>query len=477
MKSDELKNELNVKKWFKNIKAKDRTKISYLFSMQQYTEFTGMTPEELLSQAEEEMGLPIRRRQLKDHILDFRDDLIQQGLSDFTVKGRIAAVKSFYTSFDIAPPKIRGDSRPVTKKENDQIPTKEDLQDCIAVCDPLEKAIMLAGISSGLAATEVRNLKLSEFKKGYDPETEITTLSLRREKTGVDFITFFSPEASRAIWDYLEYRNRQIKTTNKLRQSQLEKQRTTENSYLFILHKVSYDYLETHDEELRKISEYAMLKIYKEISNKARKNSKSGSYNFIRSHTMRKYFNSTLLNAGCDSFHTEFWMGHALDDTQAAYFRANIQQQKELYLKFVPHLIIQKELNVAESPEYIRIKNENEVLARESIKHVVERQEILKINTEFENYKIQSEIRIIEMEMISKIQPYQFQIEKDQEALETCKLCLKLPNDEKTDSHAVYKAQIQCYEDDIIKLKAKIEEIKIEYQMKIDKWKCYLSEK
>lgn len=140
MKSNELKNELNIKKWFKNIKAKDSTKISSLFSMQQYTEFTGMTPEDLLTEAEEEMGLPIRRRNLKDHILDFRDNLINQGLSDFTIKGRIAAVKSFYTSFDIAPPKIKGDSRPVTKKVNDQIPTKEDLQDCLSVCDPLEKA-------------------------------------------------------------------------------------------------------------------------------------------------------------------------------------------------------------------------------------------------------------------------------------------------------------------------------------------------
>lgn len=169
--------------------------------------------------------------------------------------------------------------------------------------------------------------------------------------------------------------------------------------------------METHDEELRKISEFAMLKIYKEISNKARKNSKTGCYNYIRSHTMRKYFNSTLLNAGCDSFHTEFWMGHALDDTQAAYFRANIQQQKELYFKFVPHLIIQKELNVAESPEYIRIKNENEVLARESVKHVVERQEIQKLNEDLIRTKIESLIRMIEVEYESDIRMLEMMLE------------------------------------------------------------------
>lgn len=473
----ELQEEDNIKEWLINVKATNNTEKSFLQAMKQYTEFTGMTPEELLTQAEDEMGLPIRRRKLKKHILDFREHLQKQGVYETTVKTRIAAVKSFYGSFEIIPPKIRGESKPTTKKENDQIPTKEDIQDCLSVCDPLEKAIMLAGISSGLSSNEIRNLKLSEFKKGYDSETEITTLELRRGKTGVDFITFFSPEASRAICDYLEFRDRPLKSRGLIKNGQAEKQRTNGDSYLFTLKSVPKEYLETHDEELRRLSENAMLKLYRGISEKARKSTQKGCYNFIRSHTMRKYFNSRLLNAGCDSFHSEFFMGHQLSDTQAAYFRANPKALKEIYQKYIPYLTIQKELNISESPEYQRMKEQNEVLAREAVKASVERVELQRITTEFESYKILAQIHMLEMEMTSKIQPYQFEIEKDQEALETCRLCLKLPNDEKTDSHAVYKAQIQYHEDDIIKLKAKIEKIKSEYQMKIDKLKSSFSEK
>ena len=394
-----------MKKWFRDINAKDHTKKSYFQSMQTYTEFTCMTPEELITEAEEEAGLPARKRQLKDHILDFRDHLQKQGLSDFTIKNRIAAVKSFYGSFDIVPPKIRGESRPVTKKENNKIPTKEDIQDCLAVCDPLEKAIMLAGISSGLASNEIRNLKLAEFKAGYDSETQITTLPLRRGKTGVDFVTFFSPEASKAIWAYLEYRDRSKKIDVISRKQRIEKQRTTEDSYLFIMKNIPDEYLETRNEELRKITETAMLKLYRGISEKARKSTKSGSYNYVRSHTMRKYFNSALLNVGCDSFHTEFWMGHTLDDTQAAYFRANPTALREIYQKYVPYLTIQKELNVAESPEYIRMKNENEILARETAKATVEREEIKRMKADFDKQieKIQKQVYVQKLENQLKI--------------------------------------------------------------------------
>lgn len=80
------------------------------------------------------------------------------------------------------------------------IPTKKDLQEILKVCDPLEKVVLLVGISSGLSANEMRSLRVKDFKAEYGPETEITTLDLRRGKVGFDFITFFTHETSRAVW-------------------------------------------------------------------------------------------------------------------------------------------------------------------------------------------------------------------------------------------------------------------------------------
>ncbi|MDD4522081.1 MAG: hypothetical protein PHW84_03995 [Methanosarcina sp.] len=181
------------------------------------------------------------------------------------------------------------------------------------------------------------------------------------------------------------------------RKQRTEKQRTTEDSYLFIMKNIPDEYLETCNEELRKITETALLKLYRGISEKARKSTKSGSYNYVRSHTMRKYFNSALLNAGCDSFHTEFWMGHKLDDTQAAYFRANPEAQKEIYQKYVPYLTIQKEIDVAESPEYITLKNNFEIVVADNVNKTVEREELIRLNDKLETQQEEHENELEEI--------------------------------------------------------------------------------
>ena len=92
----------------------------------------------------------------------------------------------------------------------------------LKVCDPLERALVLVGVSSGLSSNEIINLKIKDFKYGFDEKTNITTLKLRREKTKVDLITFLSPEASQAVQDYLNYRNKTIKTKNERRLTILE---------------------------------------------------------------------------------------------------------------------------------------------------------------------------------------------------------------------------------------------------------------
>jgi hypothetical protein len=94
-----------------------------------------------------------------------------------------------------------------------------------------------------------------------------------------------------------------------------------------------------------------------------------------------------MLNAGADSFHVEFFMGYTLDDTRAAYFRANPEQLRELYLKYIPYLTLQKEGDISESPEYLRIKQENQILQAETARHVIERSELQELRAEMEKMK------------------------------------------------------------------------------------------
>ena len=73
------------------------------------------------------------------------------------------------------------------------------------MADPLEIAVVLVGLSSGLGSNEIINLKVGNFKDRYDSTTGITTLKLRRGKTKVDFITFLTPETSQAVIDLFRF--------------------------------------------------------------------------------------------------------------------------------------------------------------------------------------------------------------------------------------------------------------------------------
>jgi len=385
MKVTELKKNPIIIEWLQTANVKPNSEKSYLHGMQDFTEYTGKDPETLLNEAEEDIkaGKLMRQRTIKRNLIGFRQSLQNEGKAPLTIKSRLTGVKSFFETFDIEVPKIPRVGKAIPLEKNNEITTKEDIQDVLKVADPLEKAIVLCGVSSGLGANEICNLKVKDFKKGYDSKTEITTLKLRREKAGFDFVTFLSPESSRAILEYLEYRNR---TTSEPRQiERLKKQKVySDIDYLFIRRQVLPEYLKKHDDTLRKLDTESLTKIYRRLAEKARKNTPANDWGFIRSHNLRKYFNSVLLNSGADSFFTNFLMGHTLDETQAAYFRASPDKLKEIYLKFVPYLMIQKEADVSESPEYQRIKNENAILQAETARHVVERSEIKELRTQLD---------------------------------------------------------------------------------------------
>lgn len=376
---NKLRKDPTIIEWLTIINTRPNTEKNYLLGFQWFTEWTGKEPEALLLEAEQEIkdGLLMRQRSIKKYLIGFRKYLQDKGNAPQTIKGYITGVKSFYTAFDIELPKLsRAGSKAQTLKKHNNIPKKDDLQEVLKVCDPMEKAIVLVGISSGLGANEIINLSVGDFKKGYDPQTGITTLELRRGKVDFDFVTFLSPEASKAVQDYLNYRDRTSKNNETRRQNQLEKQRVfSDNDYLFIKRKIDPKYLKNRDDNLRRHDQDSFMKVYRFISDKARKNTPKGDWNLIRSHNMRKYFNSALLNAGADSFHVEFFMGHTLDDTKAAYFRADVEKLKEIYKRYVPYITIEKALDFSESPEYLKIKQEAQILQAETERYKVERYE------------------------------------------------------------------------------------------------------
>ena len=80
-------------------------------------------------------------------------------------------------------------------------------------------------------------------------------------------------------------------------------------------------------------------------------------------------------------------MGHALDDTRAAYFRADTEKLKEIYKKYIPFITIEKALDPEQHPDFIRLKNESETYARAAANAAVERNELIELRAEMEKMK------------------------------------------------------------------------------------------
>jgi integrase len=132
--------------------------------MRDYTAVIEKTPAELINEAKDEIrnGTIKSNLKLKGYLIRFRKFLQDKNSAETTIRTRIAGVKSFYGLHDIDVPKLprRGrKARVQPKKENKVIPTKEDIQDVLKLCDPLEKAILLVGVASGLSSNEILNLK------------------------------------------------------------------------------------------------------------------------------------------------------------------------------------------------------------------------------------------------------------------------------------------------------------------------------
>lgn len=405
MKVKELKNDKIIKDWLSGIKAADETRKGYLQAMQYFTEFTNKTPLQLIEEAEVEIraGLLMRERNITCYLREFREQLEKKNLAPLTIKGRMTGVCSFYRSYNIQLPVIpKGTTNAKAELKRKKIPTKDDIRKILDVCDPLERALVLVGVSSGLSVVDISNLKVSDFVDGYDPKTGITTLHLIRKKKNYEFYTFLSPEASKAVLDYLDWRNRKPKDKGIIREEQRKKQHvTTKDGYLFISRAVPPEYLTTKNirekEELRKLNKEAIIAIYQRLNEEAQTSSEYGEYNLNRSHNMRRFFNSTLLNESAPIFFVDFLLGHQLDATHEAYYRASPEKLKEEYSKYVSFLTIEKTMDPTEHPAFIQMKEDKEAYKR--ITDIMtqerrdEREELQELRAEVEKMKNMESIK------------------------------------------------------------------------------------
>ena len=332
-------------------KKKKRTQYIYKDAVRKYTNFCGMSLEELLeeAEAEEDKGIKWKKRKLKKRLLSFRHYL----LVNYTLNGTLSIFRpivAIYKYYEIEifelPPINTKTARTARPIDFNDLPDKEIIRKAVSITTPLMKAIIYFIASSGCARRETLNLTMGDYINAFSEYTKkddifeiiqelkdfdniVPTFKILRQKTDKYYTTYCSPEAVNSINSYILSRTDYI----------------TDESKLF---KIDPSYF-THQ----------FVRINNELGL-----GQVGSFNRFRSHMLRKFHASALYNDGMSLDNVNDLQGKAKNKTDQAYFMTNPEDLKYEYIKHLPAVTINQDVEKlsVKSPEFIQMENERNQL-------------------------------------------------------------------------------------------------------------------
>ena len=323
-----------------------QTKKQYRLTLSEYITYYNTTLTTLFEEAEneEEQGIRWKHRTLKRRLIEYRAYLYNKH-SPNTAKHRFSRIRAFYEHFDIEIHKLpsfnKNNNTPPINYKN--LPDKEIIRAAIDIAHPVMKPIILFMVSSGCAKAETLNLTIMDYMKAtYDYhqtdnikeminrlnqiEDVIPTFHLKRQKTGKYYTAFCSPESVRAINLYLSDRKDPLTPEKKL-------------------FKINKDHFSVKFGEIN--DELGLGKV--------------GVFRRFRSHMLRKFHASALMNDGMSRETINDLQGKSKNRVDEAYFFNTDESLREEYIKHLSAVTMSKEVEkvTVKSPEYIKLENKN----------------------------------------------------------------------------------------------------------------------
>lgn len=338
------------------------SKLLYAGAVKQYTSLFSMNLTELLKEAddEEEAGIRWKKRKLRQRLLIFRNYLFDN-FKENTAKSYLGNVLAIYRhlEFELQPlPKISTKhsekEKPIEYKD---LPDKLIIREALRLGSPLMKSIILFISSSGTSRADCFNLTVQDYidstyeyhhlktgdiyqviEKLMKLEKEgvviIPRFNIQRQKTGVYYFTFASPEFVNSINSYLISRKGILEGSDPL-------------------FKISPRYFSTRFAELNDMMGLGYV----------------GEYRRFRSHMVRKFHASNLKlgEAGLSEEIVNELQGRVKPGVNQSYFFERVEDIKEKYIHAMPNILINWEVETLTytSPEFLELKYENNELKKE----------------------------------------------------------------------------------------------------------------
>ncbi len=360
-----MKNSEYIKELGKN--KSSRTQRGYQKVLTDYSNYHKLSLDQLINEAisNEEQSLIHAKKELRERITSYQNHLQnitytrtnqkQYTYKNSTINNQIRNIKTFYRHYDITVPPIKDLSYKDKERFEDRV-TQEQLTQVIQnIGNIRHKALITVMSSSGIPSKDILKLTkmdLVKATKDYHNLTDINdvipyllqlntpiipTWNYIRSKTGIEVITFSSPESTRYL---LEYLNQTMKHDNK--------------DKLF-----NYTY-------------YGVKGVYEMMNTRFYFGKTSIGRNKFHAHAMRSFFSTQLLAADMDSLLIEFLMGHKIPDVTASYYSAKPEHLKKKYIRVVDSLSTTPvKVTDIKSSEYLELERENQNM-KENIESIVE---------------------------------------------------------------------------------------------------------
>jgi integrase len=315
-------------------------------------------------------------------------------LSVNSIKYYLTGVKSFLEFNEIALPWTK-----IAKFLPDDVTnsyrsyTKEEIKKLLSIADPRDRCIILLMASSGIRVGAIETLKVKSIKR-LDGDVGIVTV-YPESKDSV-YAALVTPEFLASLDEYLKYRK-----------SQGEK--ITDESWLI------RDKFATFSSKTNRAIPPSVQAINKQMRFLIRK-AGLPIEDLQPDHSLRKFFNTALMNSDVAYTFKELLMGHSVKLDNVYYDKDNEKSQQKILLEYVKAIdaltindeyrlkqkIVEYEEKLKDVPKVEQLESHlaNKILEQEAIKKQLEKIQLEKVNeTQAMQQKHEQDMKAMREEM------------------------------------------------------------------------------
>lgn len=375
---NELQNYSSCSIWLEGFKSKS-TKKAYSIHLSLFCRFCALTPDQLIKLESGKL-----KTMLLNYIINLKKIAKQNAtkpklgsLSVNSVKYYVTGIQSFLEFHEIVLPwKKIAKFYPEDVTNSYRAYTKEEIAKLLSLADLRDRSIILLMAASGVRVGAIPSLRISSLLRLDEGVGFLTVYP----GTKHSYVTLVSSEFLATIEEYLNFRRRRGEHI------------VTESPLI----RDKFNVFGKATNKARAISEGAINKQMRILLIKAGLPSDQLQPN----HSLRKFFNSCLLNSDVSYTFKELMMGHSVNLDRFYYDKNSQTSRKKILLEYL------KAVDALTINESYRLK-----------KKIVEYEEKIKDVPRVEQLQAQLANRIIEEESI-KMQLEKLQSEKESEALE-----------------------------------------------------------